>query len=203
MNWNLWWIFTTASVVLDMVPGPAVLLVIGTSLRHGARPAARTIVGILSTNAFYFAISATSLGALWVAFYEAFFVVKWLGAAYLVYLGLRALLARESVLDKSASASSGRLYMDGIATQIANPKALVYFAAFVPLFIDPAYPAAPQLAILGATSTFFEFFVLLAYASLAGRASVFLRRPHHGAWVNRIAGGVLAAAGAGMALVQR
>ena len=203
MNWNLWWIFTTTSTVLDIVPGPAVMLVVATSLRHGWRPAVKTILGILSSNLCYFAISATSLGALLLASYNIFFLLKWLGAGYLVFLGWTALSARASFLENSAAATRGRLYIDGVATQIANPKALVYFAAFVPQFLDRNLPVAPQLLILGATNTFFEFFVLLTYAVVAARAVALVRKPRYAVWTNRIAGVVLIAAGAGMALLRR
>jgi len=203
MNWNLWWIFTTTSTVLDIVPGPAVMLVVATSLRHGWRPAVKTILGILSANLFYFAISATSLGAVLLASYNIFFLLKWLGAGYLVFLGWKALRSRASFLENSAAASRGRLYLDGVATQLANPKALVYFAAFVPQFLDRNLPVAPQLLILGATNTFFEFFVLLIYAALAARAVALVGQPRYAVWTNRIAGVVLVAAGAGMALLRR
>ena len=203
MNWNLWWIFATTSLMLEIAPGPAVMLVVATSLRHGWRAAARTILGILSSNALYFAISATSLGALLVASYNLFFVLKWIGAGYLVFLGWRALRSRGSFLEASAAASARRLYLDGVATQIANPKALVYFAAFVPLFLDRNLPVAPQLIILGSTSVFSEFFVLLAYAVLAGRVSGLTRQPRYAEWTNRIAGLVLIGAGGGMALLRR
>ena len=203
MNWNVWWVFMTTSVVLDMVPGPAVMLVVATSLRYGWRAAVRTVLGILSSNALYFAISATSLGALLLASYNIFFLLKWIGAGYLVFLGWRALHSRASFLENSAAASAQRLYLDGCATQIANPKALVYFAAFVPLFLDRNLPVAPQLAILGSTSVFFEFFVLLAYAVLAGGSAALMRQPRYATWTNRVAGVVLIGAGGGMALLQR
>jgi len=179
------------------------MLVVGTSLRHDWRPAVRTVAGILSANALYFAISATSLGAVLLASYNVFFLLKWLGAGYLVYLGGKALRSAGNVLENSASAARGRLYADGFTTQLANPKALVYFAAFVPLFLDPKSAVAPQLAILGGTSTFFEFFVLTGYAFLAGRATALARQPSYAIWINRCAGLVLMAAGAGMALLRR
>jgi len=203
MNWNLWWVFVATNLVLDATPGPAVMLVIGTSMRHGWRAAMRTVLGILSANSFYFAISATSVGALLLASYDVFFLVKWLGAAYLVWLGWKALRSRESFLANSAGASARRLYLDGVATQIANPKALVYFGAFVPLFLDRNLPVAPQLLILGGTSVFFEFFVLLGYAVLAGRAVALVRQPRYAAWTNRVSGVVLIGAGGGMALLRR
>ena len=179
------------------------MLVVATSLRHGWRPAVKTILGILSANAFYFAISATGLGALLIASYNIFFLVKWLGAAYLVILGWRTLRSRAGFFENSAAASSGRLYLDGFVTQIANPKALVYFAALVPQFLDRDLPVARQLAVFGVTNTFFEFFALLIYAMLAFRASALMRRQRYAAWTNRIAGLVLLGAGGGLALLRR
>jgi len=203
MNWNLWWIFMTTSLVLDAVPGPAVLLVVATSMRLGWRLTVRTVLGLLSANTFYFAISATGLGAVLLASDNVFFLLKWLGAGYLVYLGWKALASRGSFFEKSVSAAPGRLYLDGLATQIANPKALPYFAAFVPLFLDRNLPVVPQMLILGSTSVFFEFFVLLGYAVLAGRAVVLVRQPRYATWTNRIAGVVLIGAGGGLALLRK
>ena len=203
MSWSLWWIFMTTSVVLDAVPGPAVMLVTAVSLRHGWRAAARTILGILSSNAFYFAISATSLGTLLLESYNVFFLLKWIGAAYLVYLGWKQLRSRASFVGGSAVVSAERLFLNGFVTQIANPKALAYFAAFVPLFLSRDQPVVPQLVILGVTSVFFEFFVLLGYAIAADRASHWMLASRYATAMNRIAGLVLIAAGGGVALLQR
>lgn len=202
MNWSLWWAFITTSLVLDMMPGPAVMLVLGTSVRHGWPPAVRTILGILSANAFYFALSATSLGALLIASYRIFFLVKWIGAAYLLYLGWKTIRSRTILTDRS-EAAPGRLFATGVLSQLANPKAVVYFAAILPQFLDPAFPVVPQLIVLGGSNTVTEFFVLLTYAIVAGRATLVLREPRYAAWASRIAGVILIAAGGWMALLDR
>src|SRR5437764_773295 len=98
MDWTIWWAFAITSVILALTPGPAVLIVLATALRSGAGAGVRATLGILSANATYFALSATSIGALLAASYGLFFWIKWLGAAYLVYLGLKALLAKSSML---------------------------------------------------------------------------------------------------------
>jgi len=167
MNWTLWWLFVPVDTVLCLTPGPAVLLVLATALRRGSRPSIAATLGILSANSIYFALSATSLGALLLASYRIFFLVKWAGAAYLIYLGVKALLLKSSALDDPQSApgarSFRRLFVDGLLLQLSNPKAIVFFAALLPQFIDPKGDLVLQVVVLGITSIVIEFVVLLCY----------------------------------------
>ena len=208
ISWNIWWVFLTTNMVLDLTPGPAVMLVLASALKHGPRRTVFTTLGILSSNAMYFALSATSLGALLLTSYKIFFLVKWVGAAYLVYLGIRALLSRRSMLTHTDTGvairrSKGRLFTDGFLLQVSNPKALVYFAALLPQFIDTSKPVGAQIAILGLTSIVSEFCVLNCYALVAGRASAVAREPRFATWTNRVSGALLVSAGTGIALLKR
>jgi threonine/homoserine/homoserine lactone efflux protein len=207
MNWPLWWIYATACFFLDLTPGPAVLLVLGSSLSVGARKALASIAGILIANLLYFALSATSVGALLASSTNIFLVAKWVGASYLFYLGARAMLSSGSLLlDKGSGRKTGSAAERfGIAflTQASNPKAIVFFAAFVPQFIDAKLPIVRQMVILAVSSTVIEFFVLGGYAFAASRASALTRQPRFAVWTNRAAGALLMTAAVGIALMRR
>jgi homoserine/homoserine lactone efflux protein len=208
VNWHLWWLFFTTSFVLDVIPGPAVMLVLSRALRFGWRRTVATVCGILTANGIYFALSATSLGALLLSSYSLFFLVKWIGAAYVVYLGLCALFSREAIILQSneqldQSRSPTRLFVDGFLLQMSNPKAFLFFAAILPQFIDPDQPVGLQIALLGITNTISEFIVQTGYAILASRAIEAAREPRFARWTNRISGGLLLAAGGGLAILRR
>ena len=208
LNWTLWWLFVPVDIVLCLTPGPAVLLVLATALRRGPRPSVASTLGILSANAIYFALSATGLGALLLASYRIFFLVKWAGAAYLIYLGVKALLTKSSALGNPESApgairSTRRLFADGLLLQLSNPKAIVFFAALLPQFIDPKGDVVLQVVALGITSIGIEFVVLLGYGLAAGRAMAVARQPRYAVWTNRVSGMLLIGAGGGLALLRR
>jgi homoserine/homoserine lactone efflux protein len=207
MHWQTWLLFVMTEAVLSLTPGPAVLYVLSQALRRGAGQSVWASGGILSANAMYFALSATSLGAIIVASYKVFFLVKWAGAAYLIYLGVQSFLSKSSILAlpeaNSQAASGGRILRDGFFLQGANPKALLFFTAILPQFIDPKQPVALQVLILGASSITVEFVILFIYGQLAGRTLSLARNPRYEAWTNRAAGSFLITAGVGLARLRR
>ncbi len=156
VNWDTFWLYVLAEAALSLSPGPAVMLVIACGLTYGARKSIHATLGILSANAIYFAISATALGAVLVTSKTFFIAVKWLGAAYLVYIGLSALFGRPSPITVTRDERSGgaprAIYLSGLTLQLANPKTLVFFASILPQFVDPKLPVGPQMAWLAAGS---------------------------------------------------
>jgi homoserine/homoserine lactone efflux protein len=207
VSWTTWWLFAVTETVLSLTPGPAVLFVLSSALRAGARKSLGSILGILTANAVYFALSATGVCALLISSYRVFFLVKWIGAAYLVYLGATTILGRNEVLPfgepAKIGASAMRLFRDGFVLQMSNPKAIIFFSAILPQFIDPRRAVLPQIFIVGLTSVICEFAVLSSYVLAAARASMLARQPRYAKWTNRIAGSLLIGAGAGLAALRR
>jgi homoserine/homoserine lactone efflux protein len=160
MTWQIWLLFVMTEAVLSITPGPAVLYVLSQAIRRGPGKSVWASWGILSANVLYFTLSATSLGAVIVASYKLFFLIKWLGAAYLVYLGIRSFFGKASVLSlpESNEDSSGgpRILRDGFFLQAANPKALLFFTAILPQFIDARHNVAFQILLLGISSVLVE-----------------------------------------------
>jgi homoserine/homoserine lactone efflux protein len=186
-------LFAATELLLSLSPGPAVLLVVSQAMRRGFRASTRGTAGILSGNAIYFAASAAGLGALLLASRGVFVVIEWAGAVYLILLGFKMLFF-------PASSESGRVaafyvgeYEQGLLTQLANPKAIVFFTALLPQFIDLRKPMPQQFLVLGLVSIIVELPVLLFYGYAADRARIWLGR--HAKTVERLAGVCLVLAG--------
>jgi len=207
MSWTSWWAFVVVEAALCFTPGPAVLLVLSQAITRGTLRAVWSICGIVIANTVYFALSATGIGAVLMASYNLFFAIKWIGAAYLVWLGVTAFFGRSRMLSVRAAnepaVSGWRTFLNGFILQMANPKALVFFMALLPQFIDPGAPVMQQVMILAATSAVIEFLVQLLYAALAGRVTHLATRPGFATITNRIAGTLLMGAGVGMAALRR
>jgi threonine/homoserine/homoserine lactone efflux protein len=232
MNPHLWLAFLITATAMAFVPGPAVLYVAGQGVRHGARKAVAANLGILSGNAVWFAASALGLATLIALAAPVFIVIKWLGVVYLAWLGLcawrdalRGPRARrpEAAADVPSPAqrergdrslrewwvrarsdrASVRMWRQGVLLQLANPKAILFFTALLPQFIDPAHAIAPQVFLLAVTSIVSEFFVLAAYAWLAARGgALLLARPRLARASDAAAGTCLIGAGIGLALAH-
>jgi homoserine/homoserine lactone efflux protein len=208
MSLEAWLLFVATEVVLCVSPGPAVLLVLSVSLTRGWPPGLQASAGILVANLFYFVLSATSLGAILLASWDLFFLIKWVGASYLIWLGVRTFFTRGDAARHMAEAPTPTrtglgTFLHGMVAQGANPKALVFFTALLPQFVDPAEPLAVQILILAATSVLIEFGVLAGYAVLASRASGLAHRPRVASVLRRVGGGLLIGAGAGLATLKR
>jgi threonine/homoserine/homoserine lactone efflux protein len=206
MRWEVWLLFVATEAVLSMTPGPAVLFVLSQAIQRGPAKSVWGTAGILSANTVYFALSATSLGAVIVASYKLFFLIKWLGAAYLVYLGLRSFFGQASMIalpeSRENSRTGPRILRDGFFLQAANPKALLFFTAILPQFIDAHRNVMLQILLLGISSVVVEFLILFTYGQFAGRALATARSPRFEKVTNRVAGSLLICAGIGLARLK-
>jgi threonine/homoserine/homoserine lactone efflux protein len=201
MSFEAWLAFCVIEAVLCFTPGPAVLLVVSVALGRGLRASLGASLGILTANALYFALSATGVAAALVASRELFLVLKWVGAGYLVWLGLRMALLRGSREVGAPPVILARSFFRGFVVQGANPKAVVFFVALLPQFIDPAAPVASQVLVLGVSSVVIEFVALAVYAhgAVAAGRVVGARVANT---LERVGGGLLVAAGARLAAVR-
>ena len=191
MSLDYWLAYVLTVLVLMSTPGPSHLLMLSNSLRHGFRPALATACGDLSANVLQMLAAGLGLVTVLAASRDLFLAIKWAGVAYLAFLGLRLILGTGGGSPSaSQSASPGRLYAQGFLTSAANPKAVVFFAALFPQFIDPLASLAPQLLVLGATYIAIDALFLSAYGGLArwmaARLTSVVRR-----WERRISGGLL------------
>ena len=201
MSLEAWLAFCATETVLCFTPGPAVLCVVSVAMARGAGSGLAAALGILAGNVFYFLLSATGVAAVIVTSHQLFLALKWAGAAYLVWLGIGMLRApakgASAVTPQPAARSAAR----GFVVQLANPKALVFFVALLPQFIDPDASVAFQVLVLGASSVVIELLVLSLYVALTARA----RRLAGVRWsraLERMGGGFLVAAAARLATVR-
>lgn len=207
MSLRLLVVFAITEFFLSLTPGPAVLLVISQSMRNGFKPSLMGATGILTGNAIYFMLSALGLGALLLASATLFHIIKWVGAAYLIFIGLKMCLANGRRGDANRAIRTpkrpARLFSEGLFTQLSNPKAIVFFSALLPQFVSPGGKVLEQLIILGMISIGVEFPVLLIYGWAAERGSKVIKKGRLPALLDRIAGGFLIGAGVSLAAVRR
>lgn len=176
-------------------PDTSQLLIISNSIRHGVRKSCYTIAGDLTANCLQMTGAAFGLAAIIATSASAFIWIKWLGVAYLVWIGLQLIWSKEQGGDVSANVSDMRfrLFRQGFVTSMANPFAVVFFGALFPQFIDPTAPVLPQLFILGLTYIVVDGLILLLWGWLGLRAAAALKRFSFG-MVNKVCGALMIAA---------
>lgn len=188
-------------------PGPAVLLVISQSMRNGFTSSLRGALGILTGNAIYFFLSALGLGALLMASATLFNIIKWVGAAYLILIGLKMMLSKQHRGHTDAQMitpkRSVKLFSEGLLTQLSNPKAIVFFSALLPQFVSPGGRVLEQFLALGVISLIVELIVLTTYGWAAERGSTLILNTRFSSLPDRIAGGFLIGAGASLAVMRK
>lgn len=175
MNIETWLAYVAATVVISLIPGPSVFMVLGQTLARGLKAAAYCVVGDVCGGVIVMTASYAGLGVILASSSEAFFVLKWAGVAYMAWLGYTQIKSARQLREgdlkeiglvghRSASLQAGFL------TGILNPKAIMFYMAFLVQFMNPKLPMTPQFLILMATSCMVVFSVLFGYALLAAQA---------------------------------
>ncbi len=206
MSIELWFTFVAASVALLMIPGPTIMLVLSYALTQGRRVAVSMALGVALGDLIAMTASLLGLGALVLASATLFGVLKWMGAVYLVYLGVKLLRSTPALPDTSTDTAprSGRsVFWHATLVTALNPKSIAFFIAFVPQFVRPEQALTPQFGILIATFVGLAAVNALLYASLADKLRARIRRPSVLKWMNRTGGSALVGMGALTATMQR
>jgi threonine/homoserine/homoserine lactone efflux protein len=207
MTLSTYLLYVAAVALLILTPGPTMLMCLTNALNHGPRQAMTSVAGAVTAVLCVMALSAMGLGALLAASETAFTTAKLVGAAYLVWLGIKTFRNTASALQAGPAEgdTSGRrsFYLQGFLVGASNPKAVLFFAAFFPQFLNPASPMLPQMAILALTFMAFEFSVLTACALSVTRLVPVLRSSQPVRWINRICGGLFTLMGALLLLTRR
>lgn len=206
MSATTWLTYFIATIILSVTPGPGVFSSISSGLRHGFRLGLWNGIGMQAANAILVAIVSVGLGTLLLASETLFAAVKWIGAAYLVYLGIVTWRSRPRGLEEDASdeaRTAWEVFRRGFLVNITNPKGIFFFVAILPQFIDVQRPQMPQYAILAITTFAVDVVVMMGYTALAARVFRVMKEPSHLRWVNRTLGGAFVAAGIALAGFRR
>ncbi|KQP38989.1 LysE family translocator [Pseudorhodoferax sp. Leaf274] len=205
MTLSSYLLYLAAVLLLVLTPGPTMLMCMTRALHHGPRAALTSVAGSVTAVLCVMLLSALGLGALLAASDTAFLVAKAVGAAYLVWLGIKTLRSPAPALQVEAAAGPSRRssYLQGFLVGASNPKALLFFAAFFPQFLNPAAPMLPQLALLALSFMLIEFSVLTACALGVARLAPWLSRSGPARWINRVCGGLFALMGALLLFARR
>lgn len=204
MSFETWAAFAAATTVLLVIPGPTILLVVSYALGQGWRAAWPMAVGVALGDLTAMTLSMIGLGALLATSVTLFTVLKWLGAAYLVWLGIKLFRAGGTIEAKPRMDATPPLRMIAHAWLVTalNPKSLTFFVAFLPQFLDQARPFWPQMAVFEATFVGLAFANAFGYAVLASRArSAFSSEGVIRAF-NRVGGSLLVGAGIATAAIR-
>lgn len=200
-------LFILASAVAIVTPGPTTLLALSNGSRHGVRAAGWGMAGAVLADLILVGAVASGLGVVLAASEVAFQLIKWVGAAYLAYLGWKMLRSDAALVLPSAAAGADRpvglaLGLRSFMVALTNPKALLFMSAFLPQFIDPQAPLATQYAIVACVLATINILTMLVYATLGAQ----LVRAFQGSglrWLNRVCGSLMIGLAGTLALYRR
>lgn len=207
MDIQTWLAFVAASIALLLIPGPTVLLVLSYAISQGRKVALATVGGVALGDFIAMSASLAGLGALVLASATLFTVLKWVGALYLVYLGIKLFRSASTAsigdLEKVTETNASSVFGHAAAVTALNPKSIAFFIAFVPQFVVVDSPLLPQFSILVFTFVGLAAVNALAYALLADKLRARIARPSVLAWFSRLGGSALIVMGVATAAFKR
>ena len=202
MSLDLYFAYIAACFLIAVVPGPTVTVIVGNSLAHGTRAGLLNVAGTQLGLGLMMAVLVVGLSSVIAAMGWLFDWLRWAGAAYLVWIGWKLLRSPEVLHEKSqASTPRGGFLLQGFLVLMANPKALLWFGAFIPQFVDPQGNYVAQIVLLGVTAMAIALVTDGGYAVLTGRAGTLLSRKHI-RLVSRLSGTCLIGGGIWLALTR-
>jgi homoserine/homoserine lactone efflux protein len=206
MELGTWLAFFAAAWAISLSPGPGAVAAMGSGLSHGFVRGYFTTFGLVLGIVTQVIVVGLGLGALISASASAFTVLKWLGVAYLVYLGVQQWRSPVAAIEAPRDGRAGSrraLVLRGWLLNALNPKGTVFMLAVVPQFVNPAEPLLPQYALIAGTLVFTDLVVMAGYTALASQLLSALKSPQHVRWMNRVFGGLFVAAGVLLASFKR
>lgn len=198
MSAELWLAFALAAEIILVIPGPTILLVIGQAATHGRSSVVPLVIGVLCGDALAMTLSLAGLGALMATSALLFTVLKWIGALYLIYLGILQWRRQGEVPAAGGAveaAPAAILWRRAFVVTALNPKSIAFFVAFLPQFVVARAPILPQLMVLGVTFLVLATVNAALYAIFAGQLRDTLRRSRIHRWFHRCGAGALIGAG--------
>lgn len=202
MSLEVWIAYIIACIVVAIVPGPTVTLIVANSVRHGTRAGLANIAGTQLGVSFALVVLVAGLASVMKFVADWFDVLRIIGAAYLVWLGVKLWLSDGKIMAGEAKPARGGFFLQGFLVAVTNPKILLFFGAFIPQFVDPSANALMQLTVLGVTFMTVATFLDACYAVTAGRAAKWLSQSHV-KLVERISGALLIGGGLWIAFSRR
>lgn len=198
MGAELYFAFVTAAIILIIIPGPTNMVIVSSAMKFGFKRSIWTMMGAALSHSLFFLITCLGVATLLLASAELFEFIRWVGVVYLIWLGVKLWMTKEVDFNgdkRQQAASPGSLFLQGFAVNTTNPKALIFYSAFFPPFVNPDAPVAPQLITMGIT--FVSIFILnaLCHGYIANLARTFFQNPRRIMMQNWIAGTLLIGAG--------
>ncbi|MEG7490388.1 homoserine/homoserine lactone efflux protein [Enterobacter hormaechei] len=198
MTFEWWFAYLLTSLILSLSPGSGAINTMTTSINHGYRGAVASIAGLHTVLGIHIVLGGIGLGTLFSSSVLAFEVLKWAGAAYLIWLGIQQWRAAGSIdlHTLSRTQTRGHLFKRAVFVNLTNPKSIVFLAALFPQFIVPHQPQVMQYVVLGATTIIVDIIVMIGYATLAQRIAAWIKGPKQMKALNKVFGSLFMLVGA-------